>query len=193
MECPVLTTTAARATYNATSTGAYNHIRMFQTGYRFVGAKSTPSWILPALCSPTHTQQCPGNTEQHSAVGGYSYRTWTLPTSNHSQSDDDSHADAGNFPVRFSAVCWYFGKSLSDKMAASSGGADPVPSKFTHAPWKFPPSIALDHARKTRHTNKHPLTQPYLHLDPNQNSRPYRLDHWRHDNTGMDAADCERQ
>lgn len=101
---------------------------MYQVGYRYVGPKSTPSWILPALCNPTRTNSCPSNTEQRSTVGGYAYRSWLLPSSNLSQSDDDSGADAGHFPDRFSAVCWYFGKSLSDKAAASRGGGGaPVP------------------------------------------------------------------
>ena len=124
MECPVLTTTAHYDTFNATATGAYDHMRLFQVGWRYLGPRNASSWILPALCNGA---DCGNNTEPSSSVGGYGYRTWTLPRSNLSQSDDDRGADVGHFPDRFSAVCWYFGKALSDKMAAASEGADPVP------------------------------------------------------------------
>ena len=127
MECPVLTTTAHYDTFNATASGAYDHMRLFQTGYRFLGPRNASSWILPALCD---SRDCGSNTEP--SGGGYAYRSWTLTRANSSQSDDDSGADTGHFPDRFSAVCWYFGKSLSDKLTAASaasggGGGAPVP------------------------------------------------------------------
>lgn len=120
MECPVLTTTAHYDTFNATATGAYDHMRLFQVAYRYLGPRNTSSWILPPLCDG---RDCGSNTE--TSGGGYPYRSWLLPTSGQSQSDDDSGANHGHFPDRFSAACWYFGKALSDKMVVE--GTDPVP------------------------------------------------------------------
>ena len=116
----MLTTTALYDTFAATATGAYDHVRLFQVGYRFLGPRNVSSWILPPLCEG---RDCGANTEI--SGGGYAYRSWTLPRANASQSDDDGGADTGHFPVRFSAACWYFGKGLSDRMAAAS--AEPVP------------------------------------------------------------------
>jgi hypothetical protein len=126
MECPVLTTTAHYDVFNTTASGAYDHMRLFQTGWRFLGPRNASSWILPPLCTSAH---CANNTEPSNPRGGYAYRSWLLPSSAESQSDDDSGANAGHFPDRFSAVCWYFGKSLSDKMAAAAaeGSSEPVP------------------------------------------------------------------
>ena len=79
------------------------------------------------MCDPSQHTVCANNSETSSRDGGYAYRHWMLPRSAHSQSDDDSHNDYGHFPDRFSAACWYFGKALSDGMAAANPGADPVP------------------------------------------------------------------
>ena len=124
MECPVLTTTAHYDTFNATATGAYDHMRLFQVGWRYLGPRNASSWILPELCDGAG---CSSNSEPSSPVGGFGYRTWTLPRSNVSQSDDDRGADTSHFPDRFAAVCWYFGKSLSDKMAAERADENAVP------------------------------------------------------------------
>jgi hypothetical protein len=125
MECPVLTTTAHYDTFNRTATGAYDHMRLFQTGWRFLGPRNASSWILPPICNG---RSCGSNTEPSNPSGGYAYRSWMLPRSNQSQSDDDSGSDAGHFPDRFSAACWYFGMSLSDKMTkTATEGSEPVP------------------------------------------------------------------
>lgn len=128
MEVPVLTTVARFETYEQTAAGDYDHVRLFQTGWRYVGAKNTSSWILPPLCQPSGKNACGNNTEPHSPNGGYAYRSWLLPRSPSSQSDDDSGQDVSHFPDRFSAACWYFGKALADLMRASAPpGGDPVP------------------------------------------------------------------
>jgi len=125
MECPVLTTTSHYDVFNATATGAYDHVRLFQVGWRFLGPRNASSWILPPLCSAG--RGCANNSEPANPRGGYDYRSWLLPSAGQSQSDDDAGANIGHFPDRFSSVCWYFGMSLSDKMMAAAEGADPVP------------------------------------------------------------------
>lgn len=130
MECPLLTTTARFETYAKTAAGDYDHIRLFQMGLRYEGGKTTSSWILPPVCDEI---DCPTNSE---ASQGYALRTWTLPRGG-TYGDDDGGSARGFFD-RFSAVCWYFGKAMSDQkltMAAAAAAAgtntninsDPVP------------------------------------------------------------------
>ncbi len=122
MECPVLTTTARFETYNKSAQGLYDHIRLFQMGLRYEGIKTTSTWILPAVCHARKGQTCPNGTE---VPGGYNFRAWMLPRSNHSVGDDDSQQNTPHFPDRFSAVCWYFGKALADAAAAAASPSDP--------------------------------------------------------------------
>lgn len=125
MECPVLTTLDRFAYYNRSAAGAYDHVRLFQTGWRALGPRNgSSSWILPPLCSPTRSHACPNYTEEENPAGGYAFRNWMLPTGN-AHVEDDGGRDFG-FPDRFSAVCWYFGASLFDSRAAE-GEAPPVP------------------------------------------------------------------
>ncbi len=116
MECPILTTTAASETFNVTATGAYDHVRMFQMGWRYLGPRNTSSWILPDVCDSTRYSNCSHTTEQSSHDGGYAFRSWQPP-----------HPRKSDWPDRFSSTCWYFGKALSDQMAANGGDSDPVP------------------------------------------------------------------
>ena len=128
MECPILTTLSRFDVYKNTAAGLYDHVRLFQTGWRFLGPRNTSSWILPAVCEPGRNTPCPNNTEENSGISP-AYRSWILPRGNKGFDDD---ADADGFPNRFSAVCWYFGASISDARAAAAAAAgaaaaDPVP------------------------------------------------------------------
>ena len=120
LECPVLTTLGRQEMYNRSGAGEFDHIRLFQTGYRYLGPRNASSWILPALCEPSKAHACPANTE--TSGGGYAYRSWVLPRG---QGGDDPDGNAAGFPDRFSAVCFYFGAALSD--ARGPPTADPVP------------------------------------------------------------------
>ena len=113
MECPMLTTLSRLDVYAKTAAGLYDHIRLFQTGTRYLGARNTSSWILPAVCNPGRDSPCPNNTEQSHSLSP-AYRSWILPRGNAGMDDD---ADADGFPNRFNAVCWYFGAALSDARA----------------------------------------------------------------------------
>lgn len=100
MECPMLTTLGREEYYNRSGNGEFDHIRLFQTGYRYLGPRNTSSWILPALCQPSRTHTCPNNTETDG--GGYPFRSWILPRGQGSAPGNDA-----GFPERFSAVCFY--------------------------------------------------------------------------------------
>ena len=119
----MLTTLTRFEVYNRTAAGLYDHIRLYQTGWRFFGPRNTSSWILPAVCEPGRHTPCPNNTEQSTGLSP-AYRSWIPPRGNAGMDDD---ADADGFPNRFNAVCWYFGASVSDARAAADGGAAPVP------------------------------------------------------------------
>ena len=119
VEVPVLTTIGRFEFYNRSAAGDFDHIRLFQTGWRWLGPRKGSSWILPVICSPN------ANTPCEDDGGGYAYRSWLLPRSSTRQSDDDGGHDTAHFPDRFSAVCWYFGATLSDSRANET--ADPVP------------------------------------------------------------------
>lgn len=125
MECPILTTLSRFDVYNKTAAGLFDHIRLFQTGWRYLGPRTTSSWILPAVCEPGGRRACPNNTEPNSGISP-AYRSWILPRGNAGMDDD---ADADGFPNRFNAVCWYFGQSLAEARAAdpAMAAADPVP------------------------------------------------------------------
>jgi hypothetical protein len=125
MECPVLTTLSRFEVYNKTAAGVYDHIRLFQTGWRYLGPRNSSSWILPEVCNPSPRSPCPNNTEANAGLSP-AYRHWLLPRGNAGMDDD---ADADGFPNRFNAVCWYFGQALSDARAAESAAAaaDPIP------------------------------------------------------------------
>ena len=126
MECPLLTTLSRFDVYNKTSMGLYDHIRLFQTGARYLGPRNTSSWILPSICEPSPKRPCPNNTEPDSGGISPAYRSWILPRGEAGNDDEDFDG----FPNRFSAVCWYFGMSLSDMRAAEAaktGSSDQVP------------------------------------------------------------------
>jgi hypothetical protein len=125
MECPVLTTLSRFDVYNKTAAGLYDHIRLFQTGARYLGGRNTSTWILPAICEPSARFHCPNNTEPDSGGISPAYRSWILPRGNAGNDD----GDFDGFPDRFSAVCWYFGASLSDARlaAATTTSAPPIP------------------------------------------------------------------
>ena len=123
----MLTTLDRFEYYNRSAAGAYDHVRLFQTGWRALGPRNSSSWILPQICEPSKAHPCPNNTEPENPKGGYAFRSWILPTGNAHVDDDGGH-DHG-FPDRFSAVCWYFGASLSDSRAQARGSiaGEPVP------------------------------------------------------------------
>jgi len=100
MECPLYTTLSRNESYKRAALGLYDHVRLYQTGWR-LSNRNESTWVLP-LSEPN--------------VGGYPQRTWALP------SGDDN----GGSLVRFSAVCWYFGAALADA-ALEADGADLVP------------------------------------------------------------------
>jgi hypothetical protein len=89
---------------------------VFQTGWRGLGLADNPagasSWILPRVGSGPG---CGAGCEPPNSQGGYAQRTWQLPRG------------PGASLERFSAVCFYFGKSLSDLRSAADPAADPVP------------------------------------------------------------------
>jgi hypothetical protein len=107
--------------YNRSAAGVYDHVRLFQTGWRAMGPRNSSSWILPPLCSSAH---CTNNSEPENPNGGYAFRNWILPTGNAHVDDDGGH-DFG-FPDRFSAVCWYFGASLADSRANTTSASVPI-------------------------------------------------------------------
>jgi hypothetical protein len=114
MEDPVLTTVSRNESYAAVATGKYDHIRLYQTGWR-MGRKS-PTWIMP---------QEPDDSQ------GYPQQTWQVP-----RGCGDHRPGAG--PTcslqRFSAMCWYFGKNLADKMAEEAELGEPaVPIGLIHS------------------------------------------------------------
>ena len=120
----MLTTLTRFDVYSKTAAGLYDHIRLFQTGWRYFGPRNSSSWILPAVCEPTRNAPCPNNTEENSGISP-AYRKWILPRGNAGMDDD---ADTDGFPNRFSSTCWYFGQALSDARAAdSAAGVDPIP------------------------------------------------------------------
>ena len=123
METPILTTLTRFEVYNRTAAGLYDHIRLYQTGWRYFGPRNTSSWILPAVCEPGRRTPCPNNTEPSTGLSP-AYRSWISPRGNAGMDDD---ADTDGFPNRFNAVCWYFGASVSDARTAAGGGAAPVP------------------------------------------------------------------
>jgi len=92
MEDPVLTTVSRNESYAQAAAGKYDHIRLFQVGWRFERKAST--WILP---------QKPDDGQ------GYPQQSWRLP-----RGCPDHHSTPSCSLQRFSALCWYFGKSLSD-------------------------------------------------------------------------------
>ena len=131
----MLTTVSRNESYKAAATGKYDHIRLYQTGWR-MGRKS-PTWIMPQ--QPDDSQGC----EYPLPVGGcfcqanaLSFATdpqqsWQLP-----RGCGDHRPGAG--PTcslqRFSAMCWYFGQNLADKMALDrAGDAEPVPIGLVHS------------------------------------------------------------
>lgn len=123
-ECPILTTLSRFEVYNRTAAGLYDHIRLFQTGWRYLGPRNSSSWILPAVCEPSRSSPCPNNTEPNSGISP-AYRQWIMPRGNARMNDD---ADTDGFPNRFNGVCWYFGQSLADARAADPlAAANPIP------------------------------------------------------------------
>ena len=116
MECPVLTTVSRNESYAQCAAGAYDHVRVFQTGWRGLGLADNPagasSWILPRVGAGPG---CGAGCEPPNRQGGYAQRTWQLPRG------------PGASLERMSAACWYFGKSLSDLRRAADPAADPVP------------------------------------------------------------------
>jgi hypothetical protein len=54
MEDPVLTTMSRNESYAEAATGALDHIRLFQMGWRF--QRKSPTWILPQ--APDDDQGC---------------------------------------------------------------------------------------------------------------------------------------
>jgi hypothetical protein len=127
MECPVVTTTARNVSYAQIAEGKYDHIRLYQVSYRWpaqslaANPTNATTWILPRVGSGP---SCAAGCEE--SAGGYPMRTWQLP-----RGPPAGCQDCGGSLERFSAVCWYFGKSLSDGMtaaaAATDDAADPVP------------------------------------------------------------------
>ena len=86
MEDPVLTTVSRNESYAAVATGKYDHVRLYQTGWR-MGRKS-PTWIMPQNADDSQ---------------GYPQQSWQVP-----RGCDDHRPGAG--PTcslqRFSAMCW---------------------------------------------------------------------------------------
>ena len=95
MECPVLTTVTRNASYIAAATGVYDHVRVFQMGWRLQN-RNTSTWVLPY-----------GEADE----GGYPQRQWSRPRG------------PGASLERFSALCWYFGKAMADADLANGTGA----------------------------------------------------------------------
>lgn len=111
MEDPVLTTVSRNTSYAAVAKGTYNHVRLFQTGWRM--DRETANWILP---------QKPDDSQ------GYPQQTWQLPEG----CADQRFATCSL--QRFSAICWYFGKNLADIAAEQAGSpASPVPIGLIHS------------------------------------------------------------
>ena len=123
MEDPLLTTLGRNDSYAAAAAGAYDHVRLFQLGWRM--DRRAPTWVLP---------QEPDDGQ------GYPQQAWALP-----RGCDDHRPGPG--PTcslqRFSAMCWYFGRALADKMVAAAEAvaeaegdpavAPPVPIGLIHA------------------------------------------------------------
>ena len=117
MEDPVLTTVSRNESYAAAATGKYDHVRLYQAGWRM--GRKTPTWIMP---------QKPDDSQ------GYPQQSWQLP-----RGCSDHTGGPTCSLQRFSAMCWYFGKNLADKMAEEEEkaertlGAEPVPIGLVHS------------------------------------------------------------
>jgi sialate O-acetylesterase len=115
MEDPVLTTVSRNESYAAVATGKYDHIRLYQTGWRM--GRKRPTWIMP---------QAPDDSQ------GYPQQSWQVPRG---CADHLPGPGATCSLQRFSAMCWYFGKNLADQMAkeAELTGEAPIPIGLIHS------------------------------------------------------------
>ena len=87
MEDPVLTTVSRNESYQLAASGKYDHIRIYQTGWRLQRKVST--WILP---------------QQPDDQQGYPQQLWQLPRG----CPDHRPGEPGQACSlqRFSAMCW---------------------------------------------------------------------------------------